>query len=79
MTKRTYIDDMNRQLTGTKYERYAHSVNMNIQATAFVLGITTRQVKTLMCGYKECRIGNNVLYAKEDVYAAWNERGVMTA
>jgi hypothetical protein len=79
MTKRTYLEDMDRLLAGTAYDKYAHAVNMNVAATAFVLGIGDDQVRKIMRGYPRVKIGNSVLYAKEDVYAAWKEQGVLTA
>jgi hypothetical protein len=79
MTKRSYLEDMSAMLTGTKHDRFARSVNLNVAATAFVLGVDKDQVKRIMQGYPRVQVGNSILYAKEDVYQAIKEKGVLTA
>ena len=76
MDKKEFLMSVEQALTGSEYERFAHSAYMNSAATAMVLGVGKNRVKALMEGY-ERQIGHTVRYAKIDVYNACKKNGTL--
>jgi hypothetical protein len=70
MTKSKYLDEINTLLAGSDFERFKRSPYMNAAATAFVLGVKSKDISKIMQGRPKIDAGEETRYLKSDVYEA---------